>query len=190
MIGLTLHTRGDFVDAKGHLDEALRVCYDPQWGHDDRFRLGLEPGLTAMAYLASTEWLLGNAARARNLIEDAVARSIDAGHVPTLGSSYMFAAQLEALRGDPVAALKIARTATDYARENDLGLYRPYGKSLPGLGTRQARRTRDWHNRAETRFSGAYGGRGIKLWTPFPRRSASSGRGRRKSTQRSVKPHC
>ena len=123
--------RGDFVNAKGHLDEALRV-YDPQWGHDDRFRLGLEPGLTAMAYLASTEWLLGNAARARHLIEDAVARSIDAGHVPTLGSSYMFAAQLEALRDDPVAALKIARTATDYAHENDLGLYRRFAKVYLG----------------------------------------------------------
>jgi class 3 adenylate cyclase/DNA-binding winged helix-turn-helix (wHTH) protein/tetratricopeptide (TPR) repeat protein len=122
MIGLTLLTQGDLVDAKGHLDEALRV-YDPQWGHDDRFRLGFEPGLTAMAYLASTEWLLGNAARARNLIEDAVARSIDAGHVPTLGNSYFFAAQLEVLRGDPIAALKMARTATDYARENDLGLH-------------------------------------------------------------------
>src|ERR1700733_1761098 len=77
MIGLTLHSEGDFVNAKRHLDEALRV-YDLQWGHDDRFRLGLEPGLTAMAYLASTEWLLGDGARARNLIEDAVARSIDA----------------------------------------------------------------------------------------------------------------
>jgi class 3 adenylate cyclase/tetratricopeptide (TPR) repeat protein len=131
MIGLTLLSKGDFVNAKGHLDEALRV-YDPQWGHDDRFRLGLEPGLTAMAYLASTEWLLGNPARARHLTEDTVARSIDAGHVPTLGSSYLFAAQLEVLRGDPVAALKIARTATDYARENDLGLYRRFAKIYLG----------------------------------------------------------
>ena len=131
MIGLTLHSEGDFVNAKGHLDEALRV-YDPQWGHDDRFRLGLEPGLTAMAYLASTEWLLGNAARARNLIEDAVARSIDAGHVPTLGGCYLFAAQLEVLRGDPIAALKIARTATDYARENDLGLHRGFAQVYLG----------------------------------------------------------
>ena len=62
---------------------------------------------------------------ARNLIEDAVARSIDAGHVPTLGNSYFFAAQLEVLRGDPIAALKMARTATtDYAaRKTDLGLH-------------------------------------------------------------------
>ena len=131
MIGLTLHSEGDFVNAKRHLDEGLRV-YDLQWGHDDKFRLGLEPGLTAMAYLASTEWLLGNAARARNLIEDAVARSIDAGHVPTLGGSYLFAAQLEVLRGDPIAALKIARTATDYARENDLGLHRGFAKIYLG----------------------------------------------------------
>ena len=163
MIGLTLHSEGDFVNAKGHLDEALRV-YDPQWGHDERFRLGLEPGLTAMAYLASTEWLLGNAARARNLIEDAVARSIDAGHVPTLGSSYMFAAQLEALRGDPVAALKIARTATDYARENDLGLYRQFAKVYLGW----ARARLGEHKTGTTELKqglAAHREAGYKAWT-------------------------
>jgi len=136
MIGLMLHGRGHFVSAKGHFDEALRV-YDSQWGHDDRFRLGLEPGLTAMAYLASTEWLLGNTVRARTLAEDAVALSIDAGHVPTLGSSYIFAAQLEALRDDPVAALKIARTGADYSRESDLGIYRPM--AIVYLGWARAR---------------------------------------------------
>ena len=165
MIGLTLHARGDFINAKGHLDEALRV-YDPKWGHYDRFRAGLEPGLTAMAYLASTEWLLGNAARARNLIEDAVARSIDAGHVPTLGSSYIFAAQLEALRGDPVAALKIARTATDYARENDLGLYRRFAKVYLGW----ARAGLGEHENGTTELKqglAAHTEAGNKAWTPF-----------------------
>jgi class 3 adenylate cyclase/predicted ATPase len=165
MIGLTLHARGDFADAKGHLDEALRV-YDPQWGHDDRFRLGLEPGLTARAYLASTEWLLGNAARARNLIEDAVARSVDAGHVPTLGSSYLFAAQLEALRGDPVAALKIARTATDYARENDLGLYRQWASFYLAW----ARARLGEHETGTTELKEGLAARmeaGYKAWTPL-----------------------
>jgi class 3 adenylate cyclase/tetratricopeptide (TPR) repeat protein len=165
MIGLTLHARGDFVDAKGHLDEALRV-YDPRWDHDDRFRLGLEPGLTAMAYLASTEWLLGDAARARTLIEDAVARSIDAGHVPTLGSSYLFAAQLEALRGDPVAALRIAKTATDYAVENDLGLYRRWAKFYLGW----ARARLGEHETGATELKQGLAARreaGYKAWTPF-----------------------
>ena len=163
MIGLTLHSEGDFVNAKGHLDEALRV-YDLQWGHDDRFRLGLEPGLTAMAYLASTEWLLGNAARARNLIEDAAARSIDAGHVPTLGGCYLFAAQLEVLRGDPIAALKIARTAMDYARENDLGLHRQFAKVYLGW----ARAMLGEHETGTTELKqglAAHREAGYKAWT-------------------------
>ena len=119
-----------------------------------------------MAYLASTEWLLGNAARARNLIEDAVARSIDAGHVPTLGSSYTFAAQLEALRGDPVAALKIARTATDYTRENDLGLYRPWAKVYLGW----ARARLGEHETGTTELKqglAAHTEAGNKAWTPL-----------------------
>ena len=163
MIGLTLHSEGDFVNAKGHLDEALRV-YDLQWGHDDRFRLGLEPGLTAMAYLASTEWLLGNAARARNLIGDAAARSIDAGHVPTLGGCYLFAAQLEVLRGDPIAALKIARTAMDYARENDLGLHRQFAKVYLGW----ARAMLGEHETGTTELKqglAAHREAGYKAWT-------------------------
>jgi predicted ATPase len=165
-IGLTQWIgRGDLVNAKVHLDEALRV-YDPKWGHDDRFRLGLEPGLTAMAYLANTEWLLGNAARARNLIEDAVARSIDAGHVPTLGSSYTFAAQLEALRGDPIAALKIAGTATDYTRENDLGLYQPWAKVY--LGWARARLGENETGATELKQGlAAHTEAGNKAWTPL-----------------------
>ena len=165
MIGLTLLSVGDFVNAKRHLDEALRV-YDLQWGHDDRFRLGLEPGLTAMAYLASTEWLLGNAVRARNLIEDAVARSIDAGHVPTLGGSYLFAAQLEALRGDPIAALKIARTATDYATENDLGLHRPM--AIVYLGWARARLGESETGVSELKQGlAAYMEAGNRAWSTF-----------------------
>jgi predicted ATPase len=165
MIGLTLLTQGDFVNAKGHLDEALRI-YDSQWGHDDRFRLGLEPGLTAMAYLAITEWPLGNAARARNLIEYAVARSIDAGHVPTLGSSYTLAAHLEALRGDPVAALKIARTAADYTGENDLGLYRPWTRGY--LGWARARLGEYETGTSELKQGlAAHTEAGNKTWTPM-----------------------
>jgi class 3 adenylate cyclase/tetratricopeptide (TPR) repeat protein len=165
MIGLTLHGRGHFVSAKGHFDEALRV-YDRRWDQDARFRLGLEPGLTAMAYLASTEWVLGNAGRAQKLIEDSVAGSIDAGHVPTLGSSYMFAAQLEALRDDPVAALKIARTATDYAVENDLGLYRQWSKVYLDW----ARARLGEHGTGATELKQGLAARreaGYKAWTPL-----------------------
>jgi predicted ATPase len=131
MTGLTLLMHGDFIDAKTHLDEALRI-YDPHWSRDERFRLGPEPGLTAMTYLASTEWLLGNAVRACNLIKDAVARSIDAGDVPTLASSYVFAAQFEVLRDDAAAALKAASTAANYARVNDLGLHRGFANTYLG----------------------------------------------------------
>ena len=165
MIGLMLHGRGHFVSAKEHLDEALRV-YDPQWGHDDRFRLGLSSALPPWPTFASTEWLLGNSARARNLAEDAVARSIDAGHVPTLGSSYIFAAQLEALRGDPVPTLKIARTGTEYARENDLGIYWPMAKVY--LGWARARLGESETGMSELKQGlAAYMEAGNRAWSTF-----------------------
>jgi hypothetical protein len=73
---------------------------------------------------------------------------------------------LEALRGDPVAALKIARTATDYTRENDLGIYRLC----------QSRVRRAWRAPSPDRLSpsaelkqglAAHTEAGSKAWTPF-----------------------
>ena len=43
MLGLTRHMQGDFMDARTHLEEALRI-YDPRWSHNEKFRLSLEPG--------------------------------------------------------------------------------------------------------------------------------------------------
>ena len=77
MMGLIFHLRGEFIGAKTHLDESLRI-YDPQWSRDERLRLGFEPALTAMAYLACTEWVLGNTERARSSdqrVGDALYRS-------------------------------------------------------------------------------------------------------------------
>jgi predicted ATPase len=165
MLGLSRHMQGDFSEAKAHLDEALRV-YDPQWSHDEKFRVSLEPGLTVMVYLASTEWLLGHAARARDLVKGAVARSVEAAHVPTLGSSYAFAAQLEALRQDANAAMRAGEAAAEYTHEHGLGLYQSmarvyHGWALARLGKRQA-------GMAELeRGLASHTEAGNKAWTPF-----------------------
>ena len=67
---------------------------------------------------------------------------------------------------DPVAALKIARTATDYARENDLGLYRRFAKVYLGW----ARAGLGEHENGTTELKqglAAHTEAGNKAWTPF-----------------------
>ena len=119
-----------------------------------------------MVYLASTEWLLGHVARARDLIKEAVAPSVEAGHVPTLASSYTFAAQLEVLRGDPKAALRAAKTATEYTREHGLGLYGSMARVY--LGWSRARLGEREFGVAELQQGlAAHTETGNKAWTPF-----------------------
>ena len=44
----------------------------------------MDIGAVATAYLAHAKWQLGEVARARELIEEAVARAVESAHAPTL----------------------------------------------------------------------------------------------------------
>ena len=59
VLGLTLYLQGDFVDAKSHFVEALRV-YDPRWDYDTKTHLGPDTGANATANLARVNWVLGD----------------------------------------------------------------------------------------------------------------------------------
>ena len=88
-----------------------------------------------------------------------------------------------------VAALKIARTATDYARENDLGLHRRLAKVYLGW----ARARLGEHETGTTELKqglAAHTEAGYKAWTTLFAGLLAQVEAERKSTQRSVKPHC
>ena len=78
-----------------------------------------------MAYLAEAEWMLGEAGRARNLIDESVARSIEAAHAPTLANNYTVWATLEAFRGDADATMRAAKVGLEHSRAYGLGHYLP-----------------------------------------------------------------
>ena len=63
-------------DARMHFSEALRI-YDPERDHDARFRFGADTGAAAAAYLAQTNWYLGEINRAIELIEESVGRAVE-----------------------------------------------------------------------------------------------------------------
>ena len=88
------------------------------------FRLGLDTGAIARAYLANTKWQLGEVGPARALVEEAVAHAIETGHVPTLVNTYFHKALFEIVRGDAGVARRDAETVVELSQENALTQYR------------------------------------------------------------------
>ena len=77
----------------------------------------------ATAYLALAAWCLGDVARARELMDEAVARAVESAHAPTLANTYIYQAMLEILRDDAEAARRAAEAAVALSREHGLALY-------------------------------------------------------------------
>jgi hypothetical protein len=116
IMGLARLWQGEFLDARAHLMEALRVC-DPQWDRDIRSRIGHDTRACATIYLAQTNWMLGEFGQIRELIAEAVARASVLGHVPTLTNTYFFKALFEVIRGDAQSAHRDAETVIQLSKQ-------------------------------------------------------------------------
>ena len=119
-LGLTCLWQGDFADAQANLMQAMRM-YDSQRDPEAKFRFGMDSGACATAYLAHTSWQFGEVERARELIDEAVARAVETAHAPTLAQIYQFKALLEIFRGDATAARQAAETVVRLGRDHGLG---------------------------------------------------------------------
>jgi predicted ATPase len=119
------------AEARDHLECALAMF---QPGRDDElaFRLGVDPGTAAMAYLAITSWPLGEVDRASSLIERMQTRIADLTHVGMLAYGKMHAALFEMMRGDPTRAAPNAFELVRLAHEHDLPMWRAFGVFLQG----------------------------------------------------------
>jgi predicted ATPase len=141
-LGLTLSTQGNLVGAPALLEEALKI-YDPDWDREAKLGFGSDVGTLASAYLANASWLLGDVARARELIQQAIAHAIQTEHVAIRVFIYTRQALLEAVRGDAEAMLPVAETVIELSQDYGLALYLAWGKAYRGwararLGDREA----------------------------------------------------
>jgi predicted ATPase len=142
MIGLTLHLQGAFVDARPHFVEALRI-YDPRWDHDTKIHIGHDTGACATAYLARVNWVLGELGQTRELMDDALARAVESGHVPTLANTHYHKTLFELQRGNTEAAWRDAERVLQLGRQHELPTYLAFGSMSRGyaracLGERDA----------------------------------------------------
>jgi predicted ATPase len=128
MLGLALLNQGELKTARSVLESALGD-HVPQWGRETQFRFDWDTDgeVSAAAYLALTEWHLGEVERARQLIQRAIHRADKLGHVATVAVALFFKTVLENRRGDV--------SATGLAAEALVGLTEERGiKTFADLG--------------------------------------------------------
>jgi adenylate cyclase len=87
--------------------------------------------------------LLGDIARARELIEQAGARAIQSEHGPTRAQEYAYRALLKTVLGDAKAVAQIGETLVELSQKHGLAFYLAHGKVQRGwararLGDREA----------------------------------------------------
>jgi hypothetical protein len=98
ILGMTCLWQGNFVEARAHLENSLKI-YDPERDREGKFLFGWDIGAGPSAIIALTYWLLGEVGRAQERVEEAVARTAESAHEPTLANTYFLKALLEMLRG-------------------------------------------------------------------------------------------
>jgi predicted ATPase len=115
MSAITCCMQGAFAEAQIYSEGALRI-YDPGWDRDTKFRTNHDTGATATMYLALASWILGDANRARKLVDDATWHALDCNHVPTATTTGFFKALFETIgdraettRTDAKALIQLAR---------------------------------------------------------------------------------
>ncbi len=123
ILGWTRLLQGDLEEARAHCEQTLRI-YDPERDREAKFRFGQDSAVAATGLLALATWRLGAVERARELMNEAVARAVESVHVPTLASRYSGQGLLEMVRDDAIAGRRAAEAAVALGREHGLTLYR------------------------------------------------------------------
>jgi len=166
-LGVTLLNEGDFEQAGAHFEQALRI-YDPDRDREARFRYSLDSAVVAKACLAIVSWCVGDFARARALMDEAVARAVESAHAPTLANAYYNKGALEILRDDAEAARGAAEVMVALGREHGLALYLTWG-ALPLAWARAKLGDRDAGSVDFRQALEGYASQGNKLRLPFYR---------------------
>jgi len=149
MLGLVLLFQGDLKAARSMLEQAL-LEHVPERDGETRFRFGMDTEASAAAYLALAEWYFGEVERARRLIDRALRRAEELGHVATVVQARFWNTMLEACRNDVAAARLAAGALLETTKEHGIKTYSDLGQVYanwahgrlvdPEAGARELRR--------------------------------------------------
>jgi tetratricopeptide (TPR) repeat protein len=165
VMGLTSYLRGEFIEAKDHIEEVLRL-YDPRWDRDTKLRVNHDTGCAATIYLALVSWALGEVGGTQRLAEEAVMRAVQLDHVRTLAIVHCHKGLFEAICQRAEVTLRDAETLVRLCGEHAMPLYLAIGGALGGwararLGDLQAGATELRHALV------TYSNQGNRAFIPF-----------------------
>jgi tetratricopeptide (TPR) repeat protein len=164
-LGTALLIHGDFVQARAHFEQTLRI-YELGRDSDAKFRLGPDAAIAATGFLALSACCFGDVARARELIDEARARAVEAAHAPTLAQTYYWQAGFEILRDDAEAVRRAAEPSVELSREHGLPAYQALG-ALPLAWARARLGEREAGSAEFRRALATYAGQGNRFQLPF-----------------------
>jgi predicted ATPase len=121
MFGVTQWFRGDYPTARMHLERAVKV-YDRNRDSVFADMFGYDPGVIAMARLATVLWPMGDVRQAESIIQQALTLAHQIGHVPSIMVSHHVACILASMRRDSTGARSHSLTILDLAREHNVPL--------------------------------------------------------------------
>ncbi|MEO1020882.1 MAG: hypothetical protein AAFY56_24890, partial [Pseudomonadota bacterium] len=131
-LGQNAFLDGDYENARSLLRQSLAL-YDPQVHRDLTYEFGQEPGVPIHGWLSLAEWYLGNEPAAREHAEHCLSTARTINHANTLGYGYTVAGVvLHIVMGDRDAAIGLAETMLDSARQEQLFMWIATGSFLQG----------------------------------------------------------
>jgi len=133
-VGFTAHIMGQFSDARGHLQEGLRLYSSEDRDTAAVYRFGQDPGVACCCYLALAEWALGYPDKALGYAQDgeALARRLDDPF--SVAFSLVIMSFLDQARGDQEATVKKSNKAVSLAVEKGYPYWAGIGKVMQGWG--------------------------------------------------------
>ncbi len=137
--GLTDHYAGNFRRAEEHLRRAI-AAYDFE-EHRTSFRVtGVDPGISAHAYMGLNEWVLGRPEQADRYSEIAVRRAEEVGHPFSKSVALSIAAQIPQFLRDPERTHRHAQELIDFANQQGSLLFLSHGHFIKAWARFEAAR--------------------------------------------------
>ena len=121
VFGVTQWFRGDYPAARMHLETAVKA-YDRNRDSVLADVFGYDPGVIAMARLATVLWPMGEVRQAESIVQQALTLAHQIGHVPSIMVSHHIACILASMRRDGADAKSHSVTILDLACEHSVPL--------------------------------------------------------------------
>jgi len=121
-LGYALFCHGDLEAARTQL-EAGYEAYDERMREDLSFRLGQDPGVACLAYLALALWVLGFPEQARQRIQQALTLAENLSHPFSQAYARSLACQVMQLRGEVDEVRAMSDKAIEIALEQGFGVW-------------------------------------------------------------------